>query len=107
LTKPLVFDATPLIYVIRVSMAVSLRRLRDPKFLPQGVYDELLKGERLGKPEASVIRELVDEGAMKVSRPADTSVSTSSSSSQQKMKGSLCIELRPRPSLCLWNSGAL
>ena len=74
MTKPLVFDATPLIYVIRVSMAESLRRLRDPKFLPQGVYDELLKGERLGKPEASVIRELVDEGAVKVSRPADTSV---------------------------------
>jgi predicted nucleic acid-binding protein len=74
LTKPLVFDATPLIYVVRVSMSETLRRLRDPKLMPQSVYHELLKGERLGKPEASVVRELVDEGTMKVSSPANTSV---------------------------------
>ena len=71
--KPLVFDATPLIYMIKVSLAESLRRLRDPKFLPQSVYDELMRGEPLGKPEASVIRELVEEATLKVTRPADTS----------------------------------
>ena len=71
--KPLVFDATPLIYMIKVSLAESLRSLDDPKFLPASVYEELLKGEPLGKPEASVIRELVKQAAININRPADAS----------------------------------
>jgi predicted nucleic acid-binding protein len=74
LIKPLVFDTTPLIYVIRVSLAESLKGLRDPKILPHSVYDELLRGEPLGKPEALVIRELVENGVLNLTRPADTSL---------------------------------
>jgi predicted nucleic acid-binding protein len=74
LAKTLVFDTTPLIYVIKVSLAEFLSRLRDPKILPQSVYDELLRGESLGKPEASMIRELVENAVVKVTRPADTSL---------------------------------
>jgi predicted nucleic acid-binding protein len=62
---------TPLIYMIRVSLAESLRALSDPKILPDTVYDELLRGEPLGKPEASVIRELVENAVLKLTRPAD------------------------------------
>jgi predicted nucleic acid-binding protein len=72
LTGPLIFDATPLIYLVKVSLAESLRKLRTPKFLPQGVYEELLKGEPLGKPEASILRELTEEAAINVIRPTDT-----------------------------------
>jgi hypothetical protein len=74
LIKPLVFDTTPLIYVIRVSLAESRKRLRDPKILPHSVYDEFLRGEPLGKREASVIRELVENGVLNLALPADTSL---------------------------------
>ena len=73
MTKPLIFDTTPLIYVIKVSLTESLTRLGDRKYLPMSVYEELLKGEALGKPEASIIRELVEQAAVNVTRPADTS----------------------------------
>lgn len=73
MTKPLIFDTTPLIYVIKVSLAESLTRLGDAKYLPTSVYEELLKGEPLGKPEASIIRELVEQAAVNVTRPADAS----------------------------------
>lgn len=73
MTKSLVFDTTPLIYMIKVSLAESLRSLGDPKFLPPRVYEELLKGEPLGKPEASMIRELVKQGAININQPADAS----------------------------------
>jgi len=74
LAKTLIFDTTPLIYMIKVSLTESLRKLRDPKILPQGVYDELLKGEPLGKSESSVIHELVDDSAVKVTREIDASL---------------------------------
>jgi len=73
LAKPLVFDATPLIYMIKVSLAESLGSLSDPKFLPASVYEELLKGEPQGKPEASVMRELVKRAAININRPVDAS----------------------------------
>jgi len=72
LTKPLVFDATPVIYVIRASLAEALRRLLNQKFLPETVYEELMVGEAHGKPEAAVIRELVEEGAFTITRPRST-----------------------------------
>ena len=73
MTRPLIFDATPLIYTIRVSLSEALRKTVDPKYVPQGVYDELLKGELLGRPEATKIRELVEEGQLAVMKPADSS----------------------------------
>ncbi len=66
MTRPLIFDATPLIYTIRVSLSEALRKTVGPKYVPQGVYEELLKGEILGRPEATKIRELVEEGQLTV-----------------------------------------
>lgn len=72
--KPLVFDTTPLIYIIKASLSEALRRLDNPKFLPQGVYEELMVGETQGKPEAAVIRELVEDGAVTVAAIRSTSL---------------------------------
>jgi hypothetical protein len=69
----MVFDATPLIYLVSISLANALVKLSVPKFLSQDVYDEILKGETLGKPEASVVRELVETGKLQVRTPQDTS----------------------------------
>lgn len=73
MTSPLIFDATPLIYTIRVSLSEVLRKTVSPKYVPQGVYDELLKGELLGRPEASKIRELVEAGELVAMKPVDSS----------------------------------
>jgi predicted nucleic acid-binding protein len=69
LTKPLVFDTTPVIYIIKASLAEALRRLQNQKLLPGTVYEELMVGEAQGKPEAAVIRELVEEDALTPTRP--------------------------------------
>jgi len=73
LTKPLVFDTTPVIYIIRASLRGALRRLQNQKFLPETVYEELMVGEAQGKPEVAVIRELVEEAAFILTRPRSTS----------------------------------
>jgi predicted nucleic acid-binding protein len=73
LTKPLVFDTTPVIYIIKASLAEALRRLQNQKLLPETVYEELMAGEAQGKPEAAVIRELVEEAAFILTRPRSLS----------------------------------
>jgi predicted nucleic acid-binding protein len=62
-----------MIYVIKGSLAGALRRLRNQKFLPETVYEELMAGEAHGKPEVAVIRELVEEAAFILTRPRSTS----------------------------------
>ena len=74
MAKALVFDTTPLIYMIRVSLSEALGSLDNPKILPQSVYDELLVGEGSGFPEATVIRELVDAKNVMVTRPRNPSL---------------------------------
>ena len=74
MTKPLVFDTTPVIYIIKASLAEALRRLQSQKFIPETVYEELMAGEAQGKPEAAVIRELVEEAALILTRPRSTSL---------------------------------
>ena len=74
MAKALVFDTTPLIYLIRASLTEPLRKLSNPKSVPEGVYEELMTGEAQGKPEASVIRELVDGNAITSARPHDTNL---------------------------------
>jgi len=74
LAKAIVFDSTPLIYLVRVSLSQSLRRLSNPKFVPESVYEELMRGESEGRPESSIIRELVDDATITVTRPRNTSL---------------------------------
>jgi len=71
LARPLIFDSTPLIYMVRVSLSNLLRELDEPKIITTSVYNELLKGEALGKPEATAIRGLVDEKTIKLQDPKD------------------------------------
>ena len=74
MTKPHVLDTTPLIYLIKSSLADALRKLKNQKLLPEHVYEELMVGEAQGKPEAAVIRELVEEAAFILTRPRSTSL---------------------------------
>lgn len=74
MTKSLVFDTTPVIYIIKASLAEALRRLQNQKLLPGTVYEELMVGEAQGKAEATVIRELVEEGGFILTRPRSLSL---------------------------------
>jgi predicted nucleic acid-binding protein len=74
LARALLFDTTPLIYVIRASLTEALRKLSNPKYLSQSVYEELMVGEAQGKPEAAVIRELVNGNAIAIARPRSPSL---------------------------------
>jgi predicted nucleic acid-binding protein len=74
LARALLFDTTPLIYVIRASLSEALRKLSNPKYLSQSVYEELMVGEAQGKPEAAVIRELVIGNAISIARPRSPSL---------------------------------
>jgi len=71
LARPLIFDSTPLIYMVRVSLSNLLRELDEPKIITTSVYNELLEGETLGKPEATALRELIDEKTIKLQDPED------------------------------------
>jgi predicted nucleic acid-binding protein len=74
LKKPLIFDTTPLIYLIKASLTEGLRRLDHQKLLPWIVYEELRVGEAQARPEAEVIRELVEEAALVLTRPRSSSL---------------------------------
>jgi predicted nucleic acid-binding protein len=74
LARALLFDTTPLIYVIRASLSEALHKLSNAKFLCQSVYEELMVGETQGKPEAAVIRELVSGNAIAIARPRNPSL---------------------------------
>ena len=71
MAKPLIFDSTPLVYMMRVSLSNLLRGLDEPKIITTSVYNELLEGEALGKPEATALRELVYEKTIKLQDPKD------------------------------------
>lgn len=71
MVRPLVFDSTPLIYFAKVSLSSLLRVLDEPKIITMGVYNELLRGGALGKPEARVLRGLVEEKVITVQDPKD------------------------------------
>jgi len=73
LARRLIFDSTPLIYMARVSLTDFLRGLDEPKLTTASVYDELLKGESLGKPEATALRGLFDEDTIRLQDPKDES----------------------------------
>lgn len=71
MAKPLIFDSTPLIHIAKASLSNSLVQLDQPKFTTTSVYKELLKGEALGKPEARILRGLIEEKAIKLQDPKD------------------------------------
>jgi len=57
--------------MVRVSLSNLLRELDEPKIITRSVYDELLEGEALGKPEATALRGLIDEKTIKLQDPED------------------------------------
>ncbi|MBS7280266.1 MAG: hypothetical protein KIH09_10590 [Candidatus Freyarchaeota archaeon] len=56
----LVFNATPLIYLSKVSLIENIKELPENRCLPKSVYDEVVtKGKELGSADAFKVDKLI------------------------------------------------
>jgi predicted nucleic acid-binding protein len=67
MSKPLVFDSTPLIYLTKSSLAEFLKEILQPKFTTASVFEEVVReGKKKKAPEASFLETLFKEEIIKV-----------------------------------------
>ena len=72
LLKPLVFDATPLIYLCKIGLSNVLIQFSEEKYTtPQVVQEVVSKGKSLGAPDAFVAEQLVQQSIVKVKKPSN------------------------------------
>ncbi len=70
--KPLVFDATPLIYLGKVNLIEKVKHFHEDKYTTKSVYREVVEeGKKGGKPEAMLIENLVKSETIKLKTPTD------------------------------------
>ncbi len=68
----LVFNASPLIYLSKVSLIEHIKELPEKKYIPQSVYDEVVtKGKELGVADAFKVDKLIRENVIKIKSPSD------------------------------------
>ena len=66
MTKPLVFDSTPLIYLAKSSLALFLKDISQPKFTVRSVLEEVVReGKNRNAPESRVLAELFETEVIK------------------------------------------
>ena len=70
--KPLIFDATPLIYLGKINVLEKITHFPEEKFTPESVYEEVVvEGKKTGNPEVFLIENLLGAGILKIKIPAD------------------------------------
>ncbi len=70
--KPLIFDATPLIYLGKINVLEKITHFSEEKYTPESVYQEVVvEGKKSGNPEVFLIENLLDAGILKIKTPAD------------------------------------
>ena len=70
--KPLVFNATPLIYLTRVGLSKIFEELKDEKLTSPSVKREVVdEGKRKGVADAIILDKLFLKGVFKVVEPKD------------------------------------
>jgi predicted nucleic acid-binding protein len=70
--KPLIFDATPLIYLGKVNLIEKVKHFPEDKYIPKSVYREVVEeGKKSGKPEVFEIEALVRREVIKIIASAD------------------------------------
>lgn len=72
MSKPLIFNSTPLIYLTKVSLTNLLKQIPAEKFTTTKVFNEIVEeGKKKGAPEASLIENLFKEETIKIRNPND------------------------------------
>jgi len=70
--KPLVFDATPLIYIIKVGLSKIFEDLKDEKLTSPEVRREVVdEGKCKGIPDAIILEKMFENNVFKVTEPKD------------------------------------
>ena len=70
--KPLIFDATPLIYLARIGLANLLETIPAPKFASRSVFIEVVEhGRAKGHADALVLGHLFEVKAISIVDPSD------------------------------------
>lgn len=73
--KPLIFDATPLIYLTRVGLLRLVEALPTKKYAVQSVFDEVVKtGKSRGHQDALALSRLFDAREISIIEPSDSSL---------------------------------
>lgn len=72
--KPLVFNATPLIYITKIGLSKILEELKDEKLTSPSVKSEVVdEGKRKGVADAIILDKLFLKGVSKIVEPKDKS----------------------------------
>src|SRR5574341_1698948 len=70
--RPLVFDATPLIYLGKVNLIEKVKHFPEEKYTTKSVYREVVEeGTKIGTPEVFMIEALVSSGEIQINNPAN------------------------------------
>jgi predicted nucleic acid-binding protein len=70
--KPLIFDATPLIYLGKINIIQKIAHFPEEKYTPGSVYEEVVvEGKKNGQPEVFLIENMINTGMIKIRAPAD------------------------------------
>jgi len=70
--KPLIFDATPLIYLGKVNLIENVKNFPEEKYIAKSVYREVIvEGKKSGRPEVFMIESLVNSGVFEIKNPAN------------------------------------
>jgi len=70
--KPLIFDATPLIYLGKINFIQKIAHFPEEKYTPESVYKEVVvEGKKSGQPEVFIIENMINTGIIKIRAPAD------------------------------------
>jgi len=70
--KPLIFDATPIIYLGKVNLLEKVKHFPEDKLITRSVYSEVVEvGKQKGIIEAFMIESLVKGGMIKIRTPAN------------------------------------
>ncbi len=70
--KPLIFDATPLIYLGKINFIQKIAHFPEDKYTPESVYKEVVvEGKKSGQPEVFIIENMINAGIIKIRAPVD------------------------------------
>jgi predicted nucleic acid-binding protein len=70
--KPLIFDATPLIYLGKIDFIKKIRQFPEYKYTTESVYNEVVvEGKKSGKPEVFLIENIIEIGIIKLKIPTN------------------------------------
>ena len=68
--KPIILNATPIIYLCKIGQSNLFKQLQEKKYTTQKVIEEVVdKGKSLGAPDAFIAEELIQQAIIRVKQP--------------------------------------